>query len=95
MPKRKLSLQLHATEQAHLDIDYWMKSGNQKMVERINKLISAALSDPANGIGKPERLRFQPIETYSRRIDRTHRLIYRVEEGRLVILAARFHYTDK
>lgn len=95
MPKRKLPLELHATEQAHLDLDYWKKSGNQKIVERINKLISAALADPANGIGKPERLRFHSFETYSRRIDRTHRLIYRVEEGRLVILAARFHYHDK
>lgn len=95
MPKRKLPLELHATEQAHLDLDYWKKSGNQKIVERINKLISAALADPANGIGKPERLPFHAIETYSRRIDRTHRLIYRVEEGRQVILAARFHYHDK
>lgn len=95
MPKRKLPLELHATEQAHLDLDYWKKSGNQKIVERINKLISAALADPANGIGKPERLRFHTIETYSRRIDRTHRLIYQVQEGRLVILAARFHYHDK
>lgn len=95
MPKRKLPLELHATEQAHLDLDYWMKSGNQKIVERINKLISAALADPANGIGKPERLRFHTIETYSRRIDRTHRLVYRVEGGRLVILAARFHYHEK
>jgi toxin YoeB len=95
MSKKKLPLELNATEQAHLDIEYWMKSGNQKIVERINKLITAALTDPANGIGKPERLRFYRIETYSRRIDRTHRLIYRVEEGRLVILAARFHYHDK
>lgn len=95
MPMRKLPLELHATEQAHLDIEYWMKSGNQKIVERINKLISASLADPANGIGKPERLRFQTVETYSRRIDRTHRLIYRVEAGRLIILAARFHYDDK
>ncbi len=95
MPQRKPPLELHATEQAHLDLDYWKKSGNQKIVERINKLISAALADPANGIGKPKRLRFHTIETYSRRIDRTHRLIYRVQEGRLVILAARFHYHDK
>jgi len=95
MTKKKLPLQLQATEQAHLDIEYWVKSGNQKMVERINKLISAALIDPARGIGKPERLRFQTIETYSRRIDRIHRLVYRVEEGQLVILAARFHYGDK
>ena len=95
MSKRKLPLEVHATEEAHLDIGYWMKSGNSKIVERTNKLISAALTDPANGIGKPERLKFHTVETYSRRIDRPHRLIYRVEAGRLVILAARFRYDDK
>ena len=46
-------------------------------------------------MGKPERLKFHHLETYSRRIDRIHRLVYRVENEKIVILAARFHYTDK
>ena len=86
---------VESTNQADLDFLYWQQSGNLKMLARINKLIQSCCENPATGIGKPERLRFYEIETYSRRIDRIHRLVYRVEDRKIVILAARFHYADK
>ena len=49
-------------------------------------------SDPFTGIGVPEQLRFHDQATYSRRIDKTHRLVYRVDGKALVIISARFHY---
>jgi toxin YoeB len=80
------------TERASRDISYWSQSGNKKKVERINALIESCLLDPYSGIGVPEQLRFKDEATYSRRIDKTHRLVYRVESQNLVIISARFHY---
>ncbi len=91
MPKNKLD-QVVATPGALADLDYWRNSGNQKKLDRINALIANSLESPFVGIGAPEQLRFQDQDTYSRRIDKTHRLVYRVEGKKLVIISARFHY---
>ncbi len=95
MAGRKIILTPYTTKQGDFDLDYWQRSGNHKILERINRLVEASLSSPEAGIGKPEKLRFQDSEVYSRRIDSQHRLIYRVEGDKLVILSARFHYDDK
>lgn len=92
-PKRRV-LRVESTKQADLDLRYWQGSGNLKILVRINKLIEAALDNPAVGIGKPERLKFYEVETYSRRIDRTHRLVYQVSGATLVLISARFHYVE-
>jgi toxin YoeB len=89
--KNKLSSVL-MTERANQDLQYWAHSGNAKKIERINTLIQSALMDPLQGIGVPEQLRFQDEAIYSRRIDKTHRLVYRVQGKALVIISARFHY---
>ncbi len=80
------------TERASRDITYWSESGNKKKVDRINALIESCLLDPFSGIGVPEQLRFKDEATYSRRIDKSHRLVYRIEDQNLVIISARFHY---
>ena len=95
MSKETQRFQLFKTTNAEEDLQYWQQSGNQKMLDRINRLISAACENPSQGIGKPERLKYYEFETYSRRIDNIHRLLYRVEGKNLVILSARFHYDDK
>lgn len=95
MVSKKAPLNPMSTPQADLDFKYWQKSGNQKKLERINKLIFASCESPASGIGKPERLKHFEGEIYSRRIDNVHRLLYRVEGGDLIILSARFHYGAK
>jgi toxin YoeB len=92
---KKPILNPRSTDQADLDFVYWQKSGNQKKLDRINRLIAASCESPSTGIGKPERLRFYQAETYSRRINKQHRLVYRVDGERLIILVARFHYGDK
>ena len=72
---------------------YW-QSQDRKTLKRINALIQDAMRDPFAGIGKPEPLRGNLSGYWSRRIDDTHRLVYRATESTLVILACRFHYDD-
>jgi toxin YoeB len=95
MAGKKVILIPLSTDQADLDFTYWQKSGNHKMLDRINRLITSACESPSTGIGKPERMKYYEVETYSRRIDSTHRLLYRVEGSFLIVLSARFHYGDK
>ncbi|PZN78681.1 MAG: Txe/YoeB family addiction module toxin [Candidatus Methylumidiphilus alinenensis] len=70
---------------------YWQEQ-DRKTLKRINSLISAAAREPFEGIGKPEPLRSNLSGYWSRRIDDTHRLVYRATDNELVIIACRFHY---
>ena len=72
------------------DYNYW--SDNSKKLKRIKELTDDAQIGPLHGRGKPERLSGDLKGYYSRRIDSEHRLIYKVIDGGLVIIQARFHY---
>ena len=50
-----------------------------------------AAREPFAGIGKPEPLHGSLSGYWSRRIDETHRLVYRATDAELVIIACRFH----
>jgi toxin YoeB len=67
-----------------------------KVVQRINLLIGECLRHPFTGIGKPEPLKRNLSGWWSRRIDREHRLVYRVSgsgDGQaLEVLSCRYHY---
>ena len=85
MAKNKLT-QVLMTPRANQDLTYWAESGNQKKLDRINALIESCLENPLAGIGVPEQLRFKDEATYSRRIDKTHRWVYRVDGKSLIII---------
>ena len=72
---------------------YWQDQ-DKKTLKRINLLITAAARDPFTGIGKPEPLRGDLTDYWSRRIDEVNRLVYRASDAELVIIACRFHYGD-
>lgn len=70
---------------------YWQQQ-DRKTLTRINALINDSAREPFAGIGKPEPLRGNLSGYWSRRIDDTHRLVYRATDRELVIIACRFHY---
>ncbi|MGY1718383.1 Txe/YoeB family addiction module toxin [Blastococcus sp. SYSU DS0552] len=72
--------------------DYTSWSGDRKILQRINRLITEAARDPGAGTGKPERLSGDLSGCWSRRIDQEHRLVYTVDGDLLVVLQARYHY---
>ena len=61
-------------------------------LKRINALIKGARHDPFNGIGKPESLKHDLSGLWSRRINDTDRLTYKVMEDMIIILACKGHY---
>ncbi len=73
------------------DLEHWVRPERRRALRTL-KLIDAVLREPFSGPGKPEPLRGQLSGAWSRRIDQEHRLVYRVSEGRVRFIAARYHY---
>ena len=69
----------------------WQKE-DKKNLRKINELIKVIQRTPFEGIGKPEPLKYDLAGLWSRRIDREHRLVYKVESDELFIYSCRFHY---
>jgi toxin YoeB len=74
------------------DLDYWKKSGNKSVVEKIKKLLEEIQLTPFAGIGKPEALKHNWTGYWSRRITSEHRLVYKVENDVLYVAKLRYHY---
>lgn len=77
------------------DYLYW-QSEDAKNLDRLNGLLKECMRDPFRGIGKPEPLGGNLSGWWSRRIDREHRLVYRVsgkgEAQALEVAQCRYHY---
>lgn len=73
--------------------DYvWWQPQDKKTLKRINALIRDAQRSPYEGIGKPEPLKNNLSGWWSRRIDESNRLVYKVQDGLLIIAECRTHY---
>ena len=70
---------------------FWQDT-DKATVKKINGLIKECQRYPFEGIGKPEPLKGDLAGYWSRRIDREHRLVYRVVGDDLEILSCRYHY---
>ena len=79
------------TESAWADY-VWFQEHNRRLLKRINGLIKESVRTPFEGTGKPEQLRADLTGFWSRRIDDEHRLVYKVENDHLIIIACRYHY---
>lgn len=73
------------------DFNWWIGQ-DRKVYNRIVKLIRDIERDPFNGLGKPEPLKHDLKGLWSRRITDEHRLVYKVTEEEVIIVACRFHY---
>jgi toxin YoeB len=70
------------------------QSQDRKTLKRINALIKDIERHPFEGIGKPEPLKHKRQGYWSRRIDEEHRIVYKVENGQLIITQCGSHYDD-
>jgi toxin YoeB len=50
------------------------------------------MKSPFEGIGKPEALKGNLKGYWSRRINDEHRLIYKVEKDKIIIVSCKDHY---
>lgn len=75
------------------DYLYWQKQ-DRKTLKRIHQLLQDIDRNGHVGIGKPEPLKGDLQGYWSRRIDETNRLVYRIVGNRIEILQCRSHYGD-
>ena len=73
----------------------YLSHTDRKLVKRTNDLVTDVMRNGYEGIGKPEPLRGELGGFWSRRIDREHRLVYRITRNDVEIIACRYHYGDR
>jgi toxin YoeB len=76
---------------AFADFNDWVKS-DKKIHFKIVELIKDINRNPFQGLGKPEALKHDLRGYWSRRIDREHRLVYKVTNEEIIILSCKYHY---
>lgn len=80
-------------ERAWDDYCYW-QTQDKKTMRKINKLIKNIQRDTFSGEGKPEPLKENLRGWWSRRIDEENRLVYKSENGSIIIAACKGHYDN-
>lgn len=85
-------LEIHFSEEAWEDYLYWQRQ-DRKTLKRINLLLQDILRGGYEGIGKPEPLRGES-GAWSRRIDSTNRIVYKLFDSYVEIASCRSHYNE-
>ena len=78
-------------DKAWEDYLYW-QSQDKKTLKRINQLLKDVERSAGDGIGKPEPLKGNLTGFWSRRIDDTNRLVYRVNGDVIDVISCKGHY---
>ena len=76
------------------DYCYWINQ-DKKTLKKINLLLKDIERNGNDGIGKPEPLLGNLNGYWSRRIDDSNRLVYKIENDTIKIVQCRSHYGEK
>ncbi len=82
------------TDDAWEDFEFWTQH-DKKTLKRILQLLKDIDRNRYEGIGKPERLSGDLAAYWSRRIDKTNRIVYLIEGEIVKIVQCGSHYRDK
>ena len=85
------------TDEALEHLEFWRKSGQKKILEKILLLVEELKAHPTTGTGQVERLKNNLSGYWSRRIDKQNRLVYSIEDNvvTVVVYSAKGHYGDR
>jgi len=74
------------------DFYIYLQTQDKKTLKRINLLIKDIDRNHFSGIGKPEPLKGDRSGYWSRRIDDYNRIVYKIENGQILIAECGKHY---
>ena len=80
---------------AELDIAKIKKSGDKATVKKLEKIILELSEHPKTGVDKPEQLKYNLSNLWSRKLNQKDKLIYEIIEepdNLVVIISALGHY---
>ena len=69
-----------------------LQEKDKRLVKKINTLIKDIKRNGNEGIGKPEPLQYELSGYWSRRIDDKNRLVYKISDTQITIVACANHY---
>ena len=78
--------------EAEKDLDFWVAAGNKQVLKKIAQLVDDIGRNHYQGIGKPEPLKYELTGAWSRRINREHRLVYEIDNEKIIVHSAKGHY---
>ncbi len=87
-----MNFYIEFSDEAKKDILFFQKAGDKSILLKIKSLILNIQENPFSGIGKPEPLKHQFTGLWSRRINREHRMIYKIDQELITILSLKGHY---
>lgn len=92
-----MSYTLEFTKTALSDIEKHKKSGTKSILKKISQLLNELMEHPRTGTGQPKMLKHDLHFLYSRRVNKKHRLVYKIKDESVivVVLSAHSHYGDK
>ena len=79
------------TEKAWDDYCYW-QTQDKKTLKRINLLLQDIQRNNFSGIRKPEPLKNDLSSFWSRRIDDSNRLVYKIRNNQIEVIQCKGHY---
>lgn len=79
------------SEKAWEEYCYW-QTQDKKTLKRINLLLQDIKRNSFVGIGKPEPLKNELSGYWSRRIDDTNRIVYRISKEQIEVIQCKGHY---
>lgn len=83
------------TENARRDLQILQKKAPQS-IKKLKSLLAELQEHPRTGTGQVELLKYYVEETWSRRISKEHRLVYRIYDDvvEVLVLSAFGHYSN-
>lgn len=82
------------SDEAWEDFEYWTTQ-DKKTLKRILQLLKDIDRNGYAGLGKPEPLKGNLSGYWSRRIDDSNRIVYKIEDDIIKIVQCGSHYRDK
>ena len=92
-----MSYKLIIQPEAKMHLIAHAKAGNKILLKKIRNLFEELKEHPKTGTGKPEKLRYQQTEIWSRRIDNRHRMEYVIDNDMVIVFVISLwgHYGNK
>lgn len=88
---------IEISKEALADLSKIKKSGKKADISKIEKIFLELETHPTIGIGKPEKLKYNNENVWSRQINKKDRLVNEIIDHEIIviIISALGHYNDK
>jgi toxin YoeB len=92
-----MNYKIQYTPEAEKDVRALQKAGDKSVILKLRKLLIELSAHPYMGTGKPKPLGGDRVGQWSRRITDKHRLVYVVNDDKILVLiiSAAGHYGDR